>query len=103
MWYVTDSYVERGFAEKFEKQYGSKKLYGVTNYYDLIRLIAHVGEAFERVPTTAEWMKGFMKGEGFTLSQGPVEFLPNRIIAYPSKLMMIRNGKRVPITMDQLP
>jgi branched-chain amino acid transport system substrate-binding protein len=105
-WYVSDCYVPGDFEKKFHAQYGPKQIYSVGNYYNIIRLIVYT---YEHLPNTTkppaiELARMIEKEKDFPSIFPSIDIGSDHIISYDaSQLIMIKDGQRVPITLDELP
>ena len=91
-WYVSDSIMPDEVAARF----GHRRLYGVGNYYDSVKLII---DRFERLtlkekPRREDLPASFERLNDFKSIFGPLSIDHQGIISYSSRCRIIKNGIR---------
>jgi branched-chain amino acid transport system substrate-binding protein len=106
-WYASGEWTPADFSEKFYAKYGLQQLEGCGNYYDIAKLIIYSYEHLPSAvkPPAAELAKLIQTQyiKQFPSIFGKIEMGSDNILGYSPQLLMIKNGKRVPITLNELP
>ncbi|MEZ4754417.1 MAG: ABC transporter substrate-binding protein [Bdellovibrionota bacterium] len=102
-WYVTDSYFESELETRFVKQYKHDRLYGASNYYDMIRLLVYIFDKAS-LPEDREKLPELLEANlaDFPSIFGRLELVAPGVFKYPSRYIIVKNGKRLFSSLTEL-
>jgi branched-chain amino acid transport system substrate-binding protein len=103
-WYVSDSTPPDSFALKLKDNFKQSRTYGVGNYYDLINLIVDRFEPHckKEIPSNDTIVSELESSKGLPSIFGNLEFNSNHISNYPSVFRIIKDGKRITATKEEV-
>ncbi len=101
--YISDSVPTNSFLAKHNKDLGKDPVYGLGNYYDAVMTLVSIYESWDGSgKPNKDWVNNKIKNlKGMKAALGNIDIVDN-IIFYEPQALLIKDGKKVRISLDEL-